>query len=43
MTEKVEMLEMEINAHTHRDELIQLIVSQLADDFDLTYANTCPN
>jgi hypothetical protein len=32
ISEKAEMLCQEIMAHTHRDELIQLIQEQLADD-----------
>ena len=38
MYEKAEMLEKEIMAHTHRDELMQLITNQINDDFSVRYA-----
>ena len=38
MYEKAEMLEKEIMAHTHRDELMQLITDQINDDFSVRYA-----
>ena len=39
---KLDDLLMEIDAHTHRDELVDLIIDQFLDDHDLN-ANTCPN
>ena len=38
MTEKAEMLEKEIMAHTHHNELWQLIIDQVNDDFSVRYA-----
>ena len=38
MYEKAEMLEKEIMAHTHHDELWQLITDQINDDFSVRYA-----
>ena len=37
---KTEDLYMEIEGHTHRDELVSLIYSQMIDDYSTTYADT---
>ena len=37
---KIEDLFMEIEGHTHRDELLSLIYDQMLDDLSTTYADT---